>query len=64
MIDEALEQYIRDCMDQTCIADMVDEGAVEDCKNLTKALKSLNEKAEVHKDGAKAAINQHSKALQ
>ena len=58
---EALQEFINDCVTQTVMADLLEEGQVEECKASAKALKSLNQQADSHIMGAKAAIKRYTK---
>ena len=58
-----LDKFIKECVDRTCMADILGEGDVEQCKACAAELKELNVSAERHQIAVKAAIKQHAKTL-
>ena len=58
---EALQEFINECVTQTVMADLLEEGQVEECKASAKALKSNNQQADAHIMGAKAAVKRYTK---
>ena len=58
---EALQSFINDCVTNTVMADMLEEGQEDECKASAKALRANNQQADSHIMGAKAAIKRYTK---
>ena len=50
-------------MNHTVQADMLDEGQMDECKQVTKILKNKNTEADAHIMGIKVAIKKYTKDL-
>ena len=60
---EVLQTFINECVNHTVMADMLEEGQVEECKEMIKLLKGKNAEADAHLIGVKAAVKRYTKDL-
>jgi hypothetical protein len=57
---KVLNKFVDDCNNAICMAEMLEGGQVQECKDLQKEMESLNNQAETHAVGVKAALKKYA----